>query len=137
MTDKTKVISVRLPIEVAETYERKDGKTAREVLTEYAEGGVNTLKRETEKNPEEKMGVNTIKEMKELTSMTTYYGLTNEEFVRMVVRGLTDGYLTVEGGMVVGTPKMQLDEFIDACHERGLEPQETLDRTTVTLRRGK
>jgi predicted HicB family RNase H-like nuclease len=85
----------------------------------------------------EEEGKPQTKEIKELTSMTTYYGLTNEEFVRMVVRGLTDGYLTVEGGMVVGTPKMQLDEFIDACHERGLEPQETLDRTTVTLRRGK
>ncbi len=75
--------------------------------------------------------------MKEITEMAHFFNVTVDDFMNGVLSGLTEGNLTVEKGMVVGTPKMQLDEFIDACHERGLEPQETLDRTTVTLRRGK
>lgn len=73
----------------------------------------------------------------EIGSMANFFGMTLGDFLNGVLEGLNEGYLTVNNKRVEGIPNIQIDEFLDVCHERGLEAQKTLDKMTKTLRNGK
>lgn len=88
-----------------------------------------------EKN--QKSGLTPSKEVKEIESMAVFFGFTLDEMLKMIYNGLNDGYLTVEDGKIVGLPEVDLDNLKEACHERGIEMQEAIDKTVKNLRSGK
>lgn len=75
--------------------------------------------------------------LKDIEAMAGLLGMKTEELLSAVCEGLNDGSLTVDGGAVRGVPELDLSDFEDACHERGIRPQDALDRTTKTLRSGR
>lgn len=120
MTDKTAPISARIPVDIEEELKKrlkKEGKTLRKIITEYAEG-VNTSK------------------LSGIETMTRLLGVTAEEFIAGISSGLEDGTLTVIGKRVVGVPEYSLDNFLDACHDLNLDPQKTLDKVAGMIRKG-
>lgn len=87
-----------------------------------------------EKN--QKSGLTPSKEVKEIESMAVFFGFTLDEMLKMIYNGLNDGYLTVEDGKIVGLPEVDLDNFKEACHEKGIDLQKALDKATQSIRRG-
>lgn len=120
MTEKTRVVSVRLPIEVADYYAEIG---LREVLTDIAHKGVNTDSR----------SVNTKGE-----SLVESYllGITAESFYEQIASYLDSGEIWVENGKVTVRPKIGklFEGYIDACEEKGLDVMEKLKKDTQMIR---
>lgn len=75
-------------------------------------------------------------DLKEVESMANFFGLTLNEMLSKICEGLTDGTLTIENGKIVGTPDLELENFKEACHDMGVEPQKILDKAAQGVRRG-
>ena len=84
----------------------------------------------------EKSGLTPNKDLEEIDSMAKFFGMDGGELLKGVCDGLMDGNLTVENGKVVGVPEINLDNFKDACHEKGIDLQKALDKATQSIRRG-
>ena len=140
---KTKVKPIRISNESAEYFEGKPLNRMVESLYEHLKGGKITfdgesLKAEsvyTEKN-EKKSEASPNNDLKEIESMANFFGISLDEFLKMVCEGLTEGVLTIEKGKIVGTPDLDLENFKEACHETGADPQKVLDKATQGVRRG-
>ena len=127
MTDKTKPLSVRLPNETIEEIEKrlkKDGKTLRDLLTEYALG----------ENLAEIPSVNT--DLAEIESMMPFFHITLEEFIPLLCSAMTEGQITVEEGEIKTRDSLDMDDFYDACHEAGVDPQKAVNKMTGMIRHG-
>ena len=85
----------------------------------------------------QKSGLKPNEDLKEIESMANFFGLSTEELLKGMCAGLMDGNLTVENGNVVGIPEINLDELEEICHERGIEPQEAIDKLVLTMKKGK
>jgi hypothetical protein len=68
--------------------------------------------------------------------MANFFGFSLDEFLKMVCEALTEGVLTIEKGKIVGIPDLDLENFKEACHEMGADPQKVLDKATQGVRRG-
>ena len=84
----------------------------------------------------EKSGLTPNKDLEEIDSMAKFFGMDGGELLKGVCDGLMDGNLTVENGKVVGVPEANLDNFKEACHEKGIDLQKALDKATQSIRRG-
>lgn len=84
----------------------------------------------------EKSGLTPNKDLEEIDSMAKFFGMDGGELLKGVCDGLMDGNLTVENGKVVGVPEVNLDNFKEACHEKGIDLQKALDKATQSIRRG-
>lgn len=84
----------------------------------------------------EKIEASPNRDMEEIESMANFFGVSGESLLKMVCDGLMDGTLTVENGKILGTPDLYLDNFKDACHEVGADPQKILDKATQGVKRG-
>ena len=69
--------------------------------------------------------------------MAVFWGITGSELLKGVYAGLEDGNLSYENGKVVGIPEVDLENLYDVCHERGIEPQEAINKLVLTMRKGK
>lgn len=87
-----------------------------------------------EKN--QKSGLTPSKEVKEIESMAVFFGFTLDEMLKKIYEGLNDGTLTIENGRIVGIPDLELENFKEACHDMGVEPQKILDKAAQGVRRG-
>lgn len=124
MTEKTRVVSVRLPVEVADYYAEIG---LREVLTDIAERGVNTSVNTDSRS------VNTKGE-----SLVESYllGITAESFYEQIASYLDSGEIWVENGEVTVRPKIGklFEGYVDACEEKGLDVMEKLKKDTQMIR---
>ena len=84
----------------------------------------------------EKSGLTPNEDLEEIDSMAKFFGMDGGELLKGVCDGLMDGNLTVENGKVVGVPEVNLDNFKEACHEKGIDLQKALDKATQSIRRG-
>lgn len=84
----------------------------------------------------EKTGLTPNKDLEEIDSMAKFFGMDVGDLLKGVCAGLMDGNLTVENGKVVGTPDLELENFKEACHDMGVEPQKILDKAAQGVRRG-
>lgn len=131
MTDKTKTISVRLPVETADELEetlKNQGLTLRKMLTGIAKG----------ENFAPKDGVYTQFDgeiARDIEGMAKCFGMTLEEMMEGVCEGLTYGSLTVMDGRVVGIPDVNLETLYDKCHEVNVDPQDAIDRLVKEMER--
>ena len=131
MTEKTRVVSVRLPVEVADYYAEIG---LREVLTDIAERGVNTSVNTNSKNiNNDSKSVNTKGE-----SLVESYllGITAESFYEQIASYLDSGEIWVENGKVTVRPKIGklFEGYVDACEEKGLDVMEKLKKDTQMIR---
>ena len=138
MTEKTNTYAVRLPVETIEELKKRlenQGITARELLTEYAKGGVNTKKSEDTEKRTEGYSVNAPEAvMKDILNMARLFGMNETEFFEALADAMNAGRVAVEGGKIVGVPELELGAYFDKCHELNLKPQETLDKLTRAMR---
>ena len=124
MTDKTKTISVRMPVETAEELEKtlkNQGITLRKLLTGIANGENFTPKDGVYTQFDEEM-------VRDIEGMAKCFNLTMAEMMEGVCEGLNCGSLTVLDGRVVGIPDLDLESLYDACHEANIDPQKAIDR---------
>lgn len=84
----------------------------------------------------EKSGLTPNKDLEEIDSMAKFFGMDGGDLLKGVCDGLMDGNLTVENGKVVGVPEVNLDNFKEVCHEKGIDLQKALDKATQSIRRG-
>ena len=84
----------------------------------------------------EKSGLTPNKDLEEIESMAKFFGMNGGDMLKGVCDGLMDGNLTVENGKVVGVPEVNLDNFKEACHEKGIDLQKALDKAAQSIRRG-
>lgn len=84
----------------------------------------------------EKSGLTPNKDLEEIDSMAKFFGMDGGDLLKGVCDGLMDGNLTVENGKVAGVPEIDLDNFKEACHEKGIDLQKALDKATQSIRRG-
>ena len=125
MTDKTKTISVRLPLETVEEIEeklKKEGITLRQMLTEYPKlrgsKSVNTAK----------IGIS-----HNLEQMLFLMGYTVEEGLKILEKSLEDGVLEVKDGRFTGQTEIDLNEFYDVCHEKNIRPEDAIKKCITML----
>lgn len=76
-----------------------------------------------------------VKMEKDMISMARYFNVSYLELLRKIWNGLHDGFLTIDGDMVVGIPGLQLDELYDACHEAGVDPQRAINKFVKDMRK--
>ena len=136
----TTVKSVRIDNDkLAELEGRLGGKTINAWLNEQIECYLSGEKGGKGVNPQknsEKTGLTPNKDLEEIESMAKFFGMDGGELLKGVCAGLMDGNLTVENGKVVGVPEVNLDNFKEACHEKGIDLQKALDKATQSIRRG-
>lgn len=143
MTDKTKIVSVRLPVETVEEIEKRlkaEGFTLREMLTEYS---VNTTHRGNNEKSSEPEGVNTTEgegvntydmaDYENLRQMGCFLGYTPKEMVHLMADGLENGTVTIRDGKIVGQTDLNLDALEEVCHEKGLDLQKAIDKAVLML----
>lgn len=129
----TTVKAVRIDNDkLAELEERLGGQTINswlnEKIAEYLGGKPLKTEKKSEASPNN--------DLKEIESMANFFGFSLDEFLKMVCEGLTEGVLTIEKGKLVGTPDLDLENFKEACHEMGADPQKVLDKAAQGVRRG-
>ena len=136
----TTVKSVRIDNDkLADLEGRLGGKTINAWLNEQIECYLSGEKGDKGVNPQkntEKSGLTPNKDLEEIDSMAKFFGMDGGELLKGVCAGLMDGNLTVENGKVVGIPEVNLDNFKEACHEKGIDLQKALDKATQSIRRG-
>ena len=131
MTNKTRIVSARIPNEVADSMEKRlqrEGISLREMIVDYANGrevSVNT------KNSEKSLPA---AKWEEMGSMADFFGISTEDLLDGVYQGLMEGYLTYESGNVLGMPEIDLTEFKEVCGSK--DPQKVLDEITRKIRSG-
>lgn len=122
----TRVISARVPIEVAEFYREVD---VRAVLTEVANGSTERVY--TELEGVNTLGVNTKSEAEiEIESLCDLVGISTESFYEQIREMFLDGRLLVENGVVLTSEGEVLRRFKEACAEKGKDFEETLEKFT-------
>lgn len=57
------------------------------------------------------------------------------EIIHLIDKGLNDGSLVLESGRIIGRPEVDLDKFLDVCHDFGKDPQKMLDKMIEKIRR--
>lgn len=76
-------------------------------------------------------------EMRDTIQMLALYGISFDKFLGMMHESLENGDITIENGGLKTKDSLDLERLYDACHERGIDPQETIDKTVEMIRRGK
>ena len=134
MTDRTKTISVRLPVEIVDDLNKrlsKEDLTLRDFLSSYVESG--SVNRESSKS-ETPLGVNTdITD--NLSQMASFMWTDLGGLVSALNDGLEDGSLSYENGRLVGQSELKMDRFYEICHDRNLDRQKAFDRLVNMLER--
>lgn len=135
MTDRTKPVSARLPVETVEEIEKrlkKEGLTLRELLESYAEGDVYTKNEGKPKGagikPQEKP-----EDIENIRQMGSFFGFDVEGMIHLLSEGLEGGYITVKDGKLAGEIDLDLEDFYDVCHDKGIEPQKAIDKMVSML----
>ena len=144
MTDKTKTISVRLPNETAEEFEKwlKDqGLTAREFITGVVNGEIDGSKDggyrksrgldsvNTEKQPKTESKYRIDEEiLDDLATMKNFIGGSVNEMIRLFAEGLNVGSIIYENGKLQGVSDIYLGDFKEKCRELNVDPQKALDK---------
>lgn len=88
-------------------------------------------------NSEKNSGLKPDKRLEEIEAMAKYFGMTSEMVLQGIYDGLNEGYLTVDGGKIVGVPEIDLTELEEASRERNMTVESVIDRTIKSLRSGK
>lgn len=146
MTDKTKTVSVRLPVETVEDIEKRlkaEGYTLREMLTEYS---VNTTPKGRDEKSGISEGVNTqtvsegegvntydMADYENLRQMGCFLDIEPREMIHRLADGLERGTVTFRDGDIVGQTDLRLDALEEVCHEKGLEMQKAIDKAVLML----
>ena len=134
MTDRTKTVSVRLPVEIVDDLNKrlsKEGMSLRDFLSSYAENG--SVNRESLKT-ETPLGVNTDI-IDNLSQMAAFMWTDLGGLVSALNDGLEDGSLSYENGRLIGQSEIKMDRFYEICHDRNLERQKAFDRLVNMLER--
>lgn len=133
MTDRTKTVSVRLPVEIVDDLNKrlsKEGLTLRDLLSSYAESGL-SVKSSKSETP---LGVNTDI-IDNLSQMASFMWTDLGGLVSALNDGLEDGSLSYENGRLIGQSELKMDRFYEICHDRNLERQKAFDRLVNMLER--
>lgn len=130
----TTVKSVRIDNDKLEVLEQRLGNKSinawlNEQIAGFVEGKPTEIPEKIEASPN--------KDLKEIESMASFFGVTTEDLLKGVCDGLTDGNLTIEKGKVVGVPDIELDRFKEVCHDVNQDPQEMLDKVTGLIEKGR
>ena len=141
MTEKTKSVSARLPLETIEEMEKKlknQGIALRELLTVYANDGVNTIGNRDKQVEDNGTNVNTFEGVseevvKDIKSMIHLWGMSEKKFFSELDEALNDGRVNVEGGKVVGHESLDLTKFYEKCRDMNAKPQEVIDKIVRSM----
>lgn len=76
-------------------------------------------------------------EMRDTIQMLTLYGISFDKFLGMMHESLENGNITIEDGGLKTKDSLDLERLYDACHERGIDPQEAIDKTVKMIGGGK
>ena len=129
---KGKMIKIRISEELYEGLSQKGAnlsETIRKILKDSF-----VPQNSSEKIP--KTGLTPNKDLEEIDSMAKFFGMEGGDLLKGVCAGLMDGNLTVENGKVVGVPELNLENFKEVCHDKGLDPQKALEKAIQSIRRG-
>lgn len=139
MTDKTRIVSARIPNEVADEMEKRlkaESYSLRELITDYANGrktSVNTENSEKNVSLTAKYGINED-DLAEMDSMRLFMGGSVGVMIRGITEALCEGRILYENGRFVGMPEIDLDEFKEVCGSK--DPQKVLNDITRKIRSG-
>ena len=73
----------------------------------------------------------------DLATMQMFMGGSVAEMIRLFDEAVNEGVIAYENGRYVGVPDVDLESFYEVCHERGVEPQEAIDKLVLDMRKGK
>lgn len=74
-------------------------------------------------------------EMRDTIQMLTLYGISFDKFLGMMHESLENGNITIEDDGLKTKDSLDLERLYDVCHERGIDPQEAIDKTVKMIRR--
>ena len=73
----------------------------------------------------------------DLATMQMFMGGSVAEMIRLFDEAVNEGVIAYENGRYVGVPDVDLETFYEVCHERGVEPQEAINKLVLDMRKGK
>jgi hypothetical protein len=74
-------------------------------------------------------------DLEDLDTMAAFCGGSVGAMIHLLDEGMNDGSLYIEGGRIVGRPLIDLDGFLEACHDAGADPQKVLDKAAKGIGR--
>lgn len=75
-------------------------------------------------------------EMRDTIQMLTLYGISFDKFLGMMHESLENGNITIEDDGLKTKDSLDLERLYEVCHERGIDPQEAIDKTVKMIGRG-
>lgn len=119
-------------LEVIEGIMKSEGVTwsgAVHTLAEnYQKSGTPTKEDESECNPQGKP-----EDIENIRQMGSFFGFDVEGMIHLLSEGLEGGYITVKEGKIAGEIDLDLEDFYDVCHDKGIEPQKAIDKMVSML----
>lgn len=76
-------------------------------------------------------------EMRDTIQMLTLYGISFDKFLGMMHESLENGNITIEDDELKTKDSLDLERLYEVCHERGIDPQEAIDKTVEMIGGGK
>lgn len=86
-----------------------------------------------------KLGDNSVIQnpiMADLMKMLSLCGIGYEDFIKIVHKALENGDISIENGEIRTRDSLDLERLYEVCHERGIDPQEAIDKTVKMIGRG-
>lgn len=77
------------------------------------------------------------KDLAEIKSMVSFLEIPLSEFFTLLCSAMTEGQITVEEGEIKTRDSLDMDDFYDACHEAGIDPQKAVNKMTGMIRNGR
>lgn len=76
--------------------------------------------------------------LKDIFTMASLNGISNEDFLKILDKEMTDGTLIIENGRIKSVnTDLRLDEFYEVCHEVGADPQKMINETIKNMIKGR
>lgn len=69
--------------------------------------------------------------------MLELWGIPLSDFLQMLHEALENGEISLDGGRIVTKDSLDLERLYDACHEKGIDPQDAIDKTVKMIGGGK
>jgi len=130
----TTVKSVRIDNDNLAELERKIGsKSINAWLNEQIEAFLYGSKSETGGLPKIAVKPETYRSME---SMINFYGGDLGHLIEMLNEAMEKSTVIYEGGSLIGLPQIDLDRYMDVCHEMNVDPQETIYKVAQMVERG-
>lgn len=72
-------------------------------------------------------------DIENIRQMGGFFGFDVEGMIHLLSEGLEGGYITVKEGKLAGEIDLNLEDFYDVCHDKGIEPQKAIDKMVSML----